>query len=128
MRYQIKEPFKVKTKQSEMELQPGQIITLPHDIAIRLLNEGKITPIEKVAYKVWSEILQAYLWVVADDEDIKALRAEGISEAVYTADEIEKLKGIDKGSLKAVHKVKKVFESSKVEDVKLKNNNEGEEH
>ena len=40
-----------------MELQPGQFITMPHDLAIRLINEYKITPVEKVAYKVFSEIL-----------------------------------------------------------------------
>ena len=42
MRYQVIDAFKVKISQGEMELQPGQVITLPHDLAIRLLNEGRI--------------------------------------------------------------------------------------
>lgn len=42
MRYQVIEAFKVKTSQGEMELQPGQVIILPKDKAIKLLNEGKI--------------------------------------------------------------------------------------
>ncbi len=45
MKYQVLEVFKVKTSQREMELQPGQVITLPQDKAIRLLNGGKIIPI-----------------------------------------------------------------------------------
>lgn len=118
MRYQVLEPFKVKTSKEEIELQHGQLVTLPQDKAIRLLNEGKITPIEKVAYKVWSEILQAYLWVVADDEAMKALKSQGISEAIYTANEIRRLKGLSKDSLRELHKVKEVFPESVVEDVK----------
>ena len=70
MRYKVLEPFRVKTSKEEMELQAGQVITLPQDKAIRLLNEGRITPIDKVAYKVYSEILQAYLWVVETDKDM----------------------------------------------------------
>ena len=118
MKYKVLDSFKAVTSQGEMELQPGQTITLPHDIAIRFLNEGKITPVEKVAYKVYSEILQAYLWVVDTDEDMHSLRAsQGVSEAIYTADEIKKLKGLSSESLREIHKVKEVFENSKIEQV-----------
>lgn len=44
MRYAILDPFKIKTTQGEMQLQPGQVITLPQDKALKLLNEGKIKP------------------------------------------------------------------------------------
>ncbi|OGW36958.1 MAG: hypothetical protein A2Y97_10155 [Nitrospirae bacterium RBG_13_39_12] len=117
MKYQVLEAFKVRTSQGEMEPQPGQVITLPHDKAIRLLNEGKITPIERVAYKVYSEILQAYLWIVDTDQDMHSLRSQEVSEAIYTADEIRKLKGGEKDSLKAIHQVKEVFEDSHVDEV-----------
>ena len=61
---------------------------------------------------------QAYLWVVETDQDIKILRAaENITAAIYTADEIQKLKGMDAEGLKAVHRVKEVFEDSRVETV-----------
>jgi hypothetical protein len=112
--------FKAQTRQGEVKLQPGQTITLPHDIAIRLLNEGKITPVEKTAYKVYSEILESYLWIINTDEDRHSLRAKGIKEAIYSQAEIKRLKGIDKDSLKAIHKVKETFENSKVEEVKTK--------
>ena len=118
MKYQVLESFKVKTKQGEMELQPGQIITLPRDKVIKLLGEGKITPVGKVAYKVYSEILEAFLWVVDTNEDMHSLRSQGIAEAIYTTDEVKTLKGIDKDVLKELHKVKEVFPESKIEETK----------
>lgn len=74
----------------------------------------------RIAVRQWSEVLQAHLWVVADDEDTKALRSQGIKEAIYTADEIRKLKGISKESLKKIHKIKEVFLESNIEEVKKK--------
>jgi hypothetical protein len=71
----------------------------------------------RVAYKVYSEILQAYLWVVFDEKDTETLRSQDIKEAIYTDDEIRKLKSLDKESLKALHKVKEVFENSKIEQI-----------
>ena len=118
MKYQVLEPFKVRTSQGEIELKPGQVVTLPHDKAIKLLNEGKITSVEKVAYKVYSEILQGYLWIVDTDHDLSSFGDRGITEAIYTGDEIKKLKRIDKDVLKELHKVKEVFENSIVEQVK----------
>jgi hypothetical protein len=118
MKYQVLDIFKVKTSTGELELQTGQIITLPYDKAIRLLNEGKITPIERIAYKVWSELLQAYLWVVDTDDDMHSLRSKKVSEAIYTGDEIRNLKNLCKDSLREIHKVKEVFPDSIVDEIK----------
>ena len=118
MRYQVIEGFRVKTSKGEMELQAGQIITLPYDKAIRLLSECKITPVEKVAYRVWSEILQAYLLVVDTDQDIPSLRSQGISEAIYTHHEIKELKKLSKEDLREIQKIKETFSESTVEEVK----------
>ena len=85
--------------------------------AVAILSPGK------VAIKIYSEILQAYLWVVNTDEDMRSLRSKGISEAIYTTDEVEKLKGIDKESLKAIHEVKEIFLDGSVEEVKNRKNN-----
>ncbi len=123
MRYQVLEAFRVKTSREEMELQPGQVITMPHDLAVRLLNEYKITPVVKVAYRIYSEILQAYLWIAETDEDRHSLKSQGISESIYTSNEMWKLKGVSKEHLKAVHEVKTVFKDSKIEECK-KNKNE----
>jgi vacuolar-type H+-ATPase subunit F/Vma7 len=71
------------------------------------------------AVKVWSEILRTYLWVVADEKDIETLRSQGITETIYTAEEIKKLKGLSKDSLMAIHRVKETFKESKVEDIRF---------
>ena len=120
MKYKVVEMLKAKTLQGEIQLQTGQIITLPLDKAIKLLNEGKIAPLEKIILKVYSEILETYLWVVFDEKDMETLRSQDIKETIYTDDEIRKLKGIDKESLKVLHKVKEVFENSKIEQVIIK--------
>ncbi|MDA8086633.1 MAG: hypothetical protein M0Z75_08035 [Nitrospiraceae bacterium] len=121
MKCRVLKLFRVKTSQGEIELQPGQIIMLEKSKAIKLLTEGKVIPTNNVAYKIYSNILQAFLWVVDTDEDMWAMRNEGVTEPVYTADEVRKLKGISKEGLKRVHKVKEVFEGSKVRDVQKKN-------
>jgi len=56
MKYQVLDTFKVKTSQGEMELQPGQIITLAHDKAIRLLNEDKIKPVRDVIFEKYQSL------------------------------------------------------------------------
>ncbi len=124
MKYKVLDSFRALTSEGEMELQPGQVITLPHDKAIRLLNESKITPIGKVAYKVYSDILQTTLWIVDTAQDMGNLRSQGIKKAIYSHDEIKKLNGLSKDSLKEIHKVKEVFENSKVEEIsrEVKNN------
>lgn len=118
MKYRVLQPFKSVMPEGTRELLPGTIITLPHDTAMRLLTKGKITPVEKVAYKVYSNILQAYLWVVADDKDRETLRASQSASAIYTADEIKKLKGLSKDSLIEIHKVKETFPESTIKEIK----------
>jgi len=122
--YRVLTKVKALTDRGEMEVQAGQIITIPREKALRLLNEGKIIPTEKVAYRVYSKILQVFLWVVETDEDMKDLRGKNITEPIYTADEIRKFKGIDREDLKKVHRVKQVFENSKVEDFQQKKDQE----
>jgi hypothetical protein len=118
VKYQVLDSFKAQTSRGEMELQAGQVITLATEKAVKLLNEGKITFAEKAAYKVYSNILQAYLWVVDTDEDMHSLRAsQGITEAIYTADEIKELKKLPKEALKVINRVKEVFLMSTIEEI-----------
>jgi hypothetical protein len=58
-----------------------------------------------IAVKVWSELLQAHLWVVADEEDIELFTTHGLRGEIYTTDEIQKLNCMDKNSLKALHTI-----------------------
>ena len=118
MKYQVLENFKVKTSRGELELEAGQIITIAHDKAIKLLNKGKIIPIEKVAYKIYSELLEAYLWVVDTPEVMEYLRAsKNIAEAIYTREEITKLKNLPQDTLKGIHEIKEVFDRAIIEGV-----------
>lgn len=118
MKYQILQPFRVRTGQGEHELLPGQIVSLADEKALKLLSEGKISPVERVAYRVFSEALQAFLWIVDTDEGRKALQtSEKVTEAIYTADEVRNLKGVDRDGLKAIQAAKEVFQDSKVERV-----------
>ena len=116
MTYRVLTNFKAVTDRGEMEVQAGMIITLDKKKALVLLNEGKIIPTEKAAYRVYSEILQAFLWVVDTDEDMKAHRGKNVTEPIYTADEIRRLRGTKKEGLKTIHEAKQIFEDSKVED------------
>ena len=86
---------------------------------IRLLyTEAMLRTDRKVAVKVYSEVLGCHLWVTTNtDEDMHTLRNQGVTEAIYSRDEVDKLKGISKDSLKAIHKIKEVFEKSRVEEV-----------
>lgn len=124
MTYKVLTSFQARTDRGEMEIQAGQIVTLAKDQAIKLINEGKIIPIGKVAYKIYSNILQAYLWVVDTDEDMWALQNEGATEPIYAADEVQKLKGISKEGLRRAHRVKEVFEGSKVRSVRPRKDNQ----
>jgi hypothetical protein len=65
--------------------------------------ESKKSMRSHIAVKVWSESLQAHLWIVAYKDDIVAFRFQGITEPIYTTDEIRELKGIDSNLLKIVH-------------------------
>lgn len=44
MRYKVLVAFRIKFSKGELELQPGQIITMPFEKAIDLLLAHKITP------------------------------------------------------------------------------------
>lgn len=106
-----------ETLEGTFMLKEGQKVRLSKEEAIPLIQDGLIQPIEKVAHRIYSNILQAYLWVVADDKDRGTLRAsQSITEAIYTHDEIKKLKGLSKDSLREIHKVKQVFENSKIKE------------
>ena len=126
MRYKVLDRLKAQTAQGEVELQPGQVIALPIDKALILINKGKLIPIERTALKVYSEILQTHLWLVATDEDREALgTSQNVTEAIYTAGEVRRLKGIDEEGLKTVHRVKEIFEDSKVKSFYLTFNHHG---
>jgi len=89
-------------------------IFLSQDAAMELVDEeetkqassqGKNGKRSHIAIKVWSELLQAHLWVVADEEDIKVFTNHSLKGDFYTEDEIQKLNCMDRNSLKALHTI-----------------------
>lgn len=123
MTFRVLKEFEVETPSGKLTLNKGQRVKLSKDEAIPLIQDGLIEPVEKVAYKVYSEVLGCHLWVVDTNEDMHSLRSQGITESIYTTDEIRKLKGLEMDSIKEIHKVKEVFEGSRVEEItrKVKN-------
>ena len=118
MTFEVLKEFETETPEGTLMLKEGQKVRLSKEEAMSLIQDGLIQPIEKVVYKVYSEILQAYLWVVDTDQDMHSLRSQDITEAIYTGNEIRKLKGLGKDSLKEIHKVKEVFPESIVDEIK----------
>ncbi len=49
MKCSVLEKIKLKTSKGEIELLPGQVAALNNNIAARLINEGRIIPIEEIA-------------------------------------------------------------------------------
>jgi hypothetical protein len=83
--------------------------------AIKELKQARKT------YKIYSKILDDFLWVTATNTEMKKMLDEGIEEPIYTYDDVVNLEGISKEGLKAIHKIKRVFPGSTVEDIKHKN-------
>ena len=119
MKYLVMVPLKVKGAQGETDIPVGQVVNLSKEAAIKLLNEGKIESL-KAAVKIYSRILDAYLWVVQDEADREAL--EGVSEPVYTAGEIHKLHAQKPApeDLRRVQEVKQTFPGEIVREVNPK--------
>ncbi len=118
MKFRISETIKLKTSKGKLELQPGQVVTLPADVALELVNDGRLAPIGKAIYKIYSKILDDFLWIVANEKELRDLIAEGVKDAIYVHDDIEQLEGISKEGLKAIHKIKRVFPGATIEDIK----------
>ena len=95
------------------------------DLPITGLGTWDNGALNRAAYRIFSDILQAHLWVVPGKEDMETFRKQGITEPIYTRQEIRKLKGVGAKELKAVHIAKEVFENSEVEEVMLGSANRG---
>ena len=57
MKFQVVETFKLKTPKEEIELQPGQIISLPNSLANTLIEKGRVIPLESLFVSSWLDKL-----------------------------------------------------------------------
>ena len=116
-----KEKMRVKTAEGIMDLEPGQEVEVPEDLAIRLIHEQKISALEEISplaedasWFIYSEVLQDFLWAVPDEEAREKLLTKGVMEAIYTEGEIDLLEEASRETLKTVHAAKKAFPGSEV--------------
>ena len=122
MKYNVLEIISLKTSKGEIELHPGQVVALNDDIAIKLLNQVKIALLGKASYRIYSKILDDYLWVVATEKALQELLYESIKDVVYTQEEVSQMidEGVTKEELKSIHKVKSAFPVSSIEGISKK--------
>ncbi len=122
MNFKVLEDMTLPTPKGDVSLKKDQVIKIPHDITLQLINYYKIESVEPATYRIYSEILNDYLWIVEIDHDKGQLLSEGVQEPIYTHDEIKEMKGkrIPKDHLEQIHECKRVFKKSIVEDVKRK--------
>ncbi len=76
-------------------------------------EKGHVVKNQK-AYKIYSKILDDFLWLVATDEEMQKLIIKGIKEPIYTHNDIKTMDGISKETLRKIHTVKRVFPGSTV--------------
>lgn len=117
MTFNVLSDISLETPAGAMALKEGQVIRLADTEALPLIEAGLITPVGRVAYRIYSALLEAFLWVVQDDAGAACLRAEGISEPIYTGHEIAELRGMGREGLKTIQNIKQIFEKSKIEDI-----------
>lgn len=119
MNYRVLVILNLKTSKGEIALHPEQVVALNNDVAIKLLNQGKITPVGKASYRIYSKTLDDYLWIVATERGLQELVDEGVKDAIYTQKEVSTLmgEGVTKSGLVAIHKIKKAFSGATVEDI-----------
>jgi len=117
MTFEVLKDFEAETPSGTMTLKEGQRVRLSREEAIPLIQDGFLQPLERVAYRIYSEVLGCHLFIVETNQDMHSLRTQGVTEAIYTGDEIKKMKRLSKDSLKTIHDVKTVFKNSKVEEV-----------
>lgn len=72
---------------------------------------------DRIAVRVYSEILGCYLWIIETDQDLHTLRSQGKTEPAYTINEIRQLKDLSKGSLKDLNQIKETFPMSIIENI-----------
>jgi hypothetical protein len=94
----------VKSDQSEPET-PGPLF----GGAIDQPAGEKVKKAKKTSVKIFSNLFNEKICLVADQEELETLASKGVKEAIYMAWEIPALKGMDKERLRAVHLTKKVF-------------------
>ena len=89
MNYQVLDSFRAKTKEGDMELQRGQIITISSDKATKLIDSGKIQSLKDAMteqYKFFIRWLCRYELTAADVAEQYPDLLKKIHQAIKTMD------------------------------------------
>ncbi len=103
------------SEHSKGEGKPVEELKVNKNEAIKELKQVRKT------YKIYSKTLNDFLWVTATNTEMKKMLDEGIEEPIYTYYDVVKLDGISKEGLKAIHKFKRIFPGSRIENIKHEN-------
>ncbi|ODS34504.1 MAG: hypothetical protein SCARUB_00380 [Candidatus Scalindua rubra] len=84
-------------------------------------NKEAIKELKQIrkTYKIYSKILDDYLWIVANGKELQELVTEGVKDVIYTQEEVSRMidECVSKEGLKVIHKVKKSFTGATVENI-----------
>jgi hypothetical protein len=133
VKYQVLAPLRARAANGEITLEPGQAITLAPEKALRLVEGGKLKPINdhenldlqnmtladfsrtQLALKVKSAVLGETILFVSNEAVAEKMKEEGF--ICYTARELTWLcrKQLLPEELRKIHEVKAVFPGSRIE-------------
>jgi hypothetical protein len=89
------------------------------DSTLQYLPSEKSPTIPTKFVKVYSNTLNDHVWIAPDEEAAAEIRSRGVPEVVYTRSEIAQLKKTsDTEVLRQLHEIKKLFEKSRIVEVK----------
>ncbi len=107
MKIRVTHQVKLKRNGQEITIEPGKLIALPDEVAIELIRQGRAAPF--FAVKIWSNILQDFLWVVGSPQDMEGIDPGNLS--IYQWQEIQQLidNHVDSAMLRMIHNAKRTF-------------------
>ncbi len=111
MKFKVLDRFKAQTKQGEIDLIPGQLITLYRVNADPLIEAGKITPLKEVMFQQYKQFIK---WLSSHDVtviEIKTLDATLVEEIHMTVEAMDRFYDNEdyQGFLESMIKVKRDY-------------------
>lgn len=112
MKIRVTHQVKLKRNGEEITIEPGKLIALPDEVAIELIRQGRAAPF--FAVKIWSNILQDFVWAVGSPQDIEGIDTSNLP--IYQWQEIQQLidNHVEPAMLRAVHTTKRIFPGTTV--------------
>ncbi len=112
MKIRVTHQVKLKRNEEEITIEPGKLVALPNEVAIELIRQGRAAPF--FAVKIWSNILQDFLWAVGSLQDMEGI--EPGNSPIYQWQQIQQLidDQVEPEMLRAVHNTKRIFPGTTV--------------